>query len=93
MHVNNWFLSNRIKINTNKSNFIVYSYRKNILILPDKMNGFDNFIIQTNSSNFLVITIDKHLNFGEHIMLTMFHQKYLNQWKYYTGLILFFLLL
>ena len=63
--MNNWLLSNRIKINRNKSNFIVYSHRKNIIILPIKM--VDNFIIQTNSSKFLGITIDKHFNFGEYI--------------------------
>ena len=48
IHINNWLISNRIKIDTNKSNFIVYSYRKNILIPPFKMG--DKFIIKPNSS-------------------------------------------
>ena len=50
-------------MNTNESNFILYSYRENILIPSIKL--YDNFIIQTNSLKFLGITIDKHL--GEHI--------------------------
>ena len=70
--INNWLPSNRIIINTNKSTFIVYSYRKNILIPPIKMS--DNLIIQTTDQSFLVsllinIQILKNI-------LTMFPQKY-----------------
>ena len=64
IHTNIWLLSN-IKMNTNESNFILYSYRNNILIPTIKMG--DNFISQTYRSRFLGVIYDEHLNFGEHI--------------------------
>ena len=65
VNINNWISSNRIKINTNKSNFIIFSYRKKVEI--EQIPFHDSFIHSTNSTKFLGIIIDKNLIFRDHI--------------------------
>ena len=63
--INNWLSLNKIKINTEKSHFIVFSYRKNLIIPPIRFG--DGFINQCSSTKFLGIIIDQNLNFKPHI--------------------------
>ena len=63
--VNNWLINNKIKVNHNKSKFILFSYRRN-LILPNIYLG-NNIISETETTKFLGIIIDKKLNFKAHI--------------------------
>ena len=63
--INDWLLSNRIKVNTQKSHFLIFSYRKKITLNPIKFG--ENFLSQCESTKFLGIYIDDHLTFKEHI--------------------------
>ena len=63
--INSWLLLNKIAINSEKSNFIVFSYRKNISISPVPFGNC--FINQTSNTKFLGIIIDKNLKFVSHI--------------------------
>ena len=63
--INIWLINNKIKVNHNKSKFILFSYRKN-LILPN-INLGNNIISETDSTKFLGIIIDKKLNFKAHV--------------------------
>ena len=60
----NWLISNRLKVNSQKSNFIIFSYRKNLNLSPIKFG--DNLLTQVDSTKFLGIYIDEHLNFKLH---------------------------
>ena len=63
--INDWLLLNRIKVNSQKSHFLIFSYRKKINLNPIKFG--DNFLSQCESTKFLGIYIDDHLTFKEHI--------------------------
>ena len=63
--VDEWLLVNRLKLNTNKSHFITFSYRKNTSIRP--INVGNNFIKEVNTTTFLGIILDKKLSFRDHI--------------------------
>ena len=66
--VNNWLSANKLAINHSKTQFIVFSYRKNILIR--NLSFGNDTIQQTDSTKFLGIIIDKHLKFDEQILAT-----------------------
>ena len=59
-----WLLSNRLKVNADKSNFIIFSYRKNLNL--DPLNFGNHLLTQVESTKFLGIFIDEHLNFKTH---------------------------
>ena len=65
ININNWINSNKIKLNSDKSNFIMFSYRKNIEI--NQIQFGNSYIRKTDSTKFLGIVIDKNLTFKEHI--------------------------
>ena len=56
--VNQWLSLNRIKVNSTKSNFMIFSYRKNMKI--DHVNFGTNRLFQVHSTKFLGIYIDEH---------------------------------
>ena len=63
--IHSWLNANRLKLNSDKSHFICFSYRKNINMRPIKIgNGTIN---EVNSTKFLGLILDKNLNFKEHI--------------------------
>lgn len=62
--VNEWLLSNRIKVNAQKSNFMIFSYRKILKLTPIKFGDYS--LNQVESTKFLGIHIDEHLNFKLH---------------------------
>ena len=60
-----WLKANRIKINTAKSNFIAFSYRRSIDIGPIPFGH--SSINQTNSTKFLGLTLEQNLSYRKHI--------------------------
>ena len=63
--LNTWLITNRIKINIDKSKFICFSYRKSIQSRPLKLG--DSFIQETDQTKFLGLILDKNLKFKSHI--------------------------
>ena len=61
----NWLNANRLQLNSDKSHFICFSYRKNINLPPIKIGN--NIISEVESTKFLGIILDKNLNFKEEI--------------------------
>ena len=62
-----WLLENKIKVNSDKSKFIIFRYK----FLPIQINPIplgDGFICQTSSIKFLGLLLDQNLNFNDHIM-------------------------
>ena len=62
-----WLLENKIKVNSDKSKFIVFRYK----FLPIQINPLpfgDGFISQTSCIKFLGLLLDQNLNFSDHIM-------------------------
>ena len=62
--ISNWLISNRLKLNSEKSNFIAFSLRGTIQLPP--INLGNNFIRQTDHTKFLGLYIDQNLNFKHH---------------------------
>ena len=60
-----WLKMNKIKINYDKSKFIVFSYGKKYFLQNLKFG--DGVISSTDSTRFLGIVIDKNLNFKAHV--------------------------
>ena len=63
--VNNWLLLNRIKINAQKSHFLIFSYRKELTLGQLKFG--ESFLTQFRSTKFLGKIIDDHLTFKIHV--------------------------
>ena len=63
--VYNWLVMNKIKINYDKSKFIVYSYRKRYELGPLKFGNSQ--LHSTDNTKFLGLIIDKNLNFKAHV--------------------------
>ena len=63
--IQNWTNKNRIKINSDKSHLITFSYRKNIEVGRVKLG--ESFIDEINCTKFLGLHIDRNLNFKKHI--------------------------
>ena len=63
--VANWLKQNKLSINHKKTQFIVFSYRKNIVMRDIKFGS--DLVKQTNSTKFLGIQIDEHLKFDKQI--------------------------
>ena len=65
--VSDWLQDNKIKINCEKSKFIVFSYRKNHNL---NFIRFGNSVIRATSKiKFLGVTIDENLKFKDHVNL------------------------
>ena len=60
-----WLSTNKLKVNFNKTKFIIFNYRKNIAIESIKFANHD--IERTRSIKFLGIIIDENLSFKNHI--------------------------
>ena len=65
--INDWLIKNKIQININKSKYILFSYRKNIFLPSIFFN--QQLLTNTESIKFLGITLDKNLNFRDHLNL------------------------
>ena len=60
-----WLKSNKIKVNCQKSNFMIYSYLKQSQLPP--LTFGNNLISETEATKFLGIYIDKDLSFRRHV--------------------------
>src|SRR6218665_2506811 len=66
-----WFRTNRLSVNTNKSCFIIFrSYNKNMKVANNNIMIAGNYIEQVKSTKFLGLYIDEHLTWNEHIKVT-----------------------
>ena len=65
IQIDKWLRSNKLQINAEKSNFIVYSYRNSLDLRP--VNLGHNIILQARSTKFLGLYLDEHLRFTNHI--------------------------
>src|SRR6218665_2650807 len=66
-----WFRTNRLSVNTNKSCFIIFrSYNKNMKVANNNIMIAGNNIEQVKSTKFLGLYIDEHLTWNEHIKVT-----------------------
>lgn len=64
-HLNHWLISNKIRVNTDKTNFIVFSNRGKVCLSNVKIGS--GVISQTDCSKFLGVHLDQHLKFDSHI--------------------------
>ena len=60
-----WLNANQIKLNIEKSTFLVFSYMKSINLPPILINQC--ILAESNHTKFLGLTIDNRLNFAPHI--------------------------
>ena len=67
INVHFWLVQNRIKINYDKTKFIIFNYRKSINISSLDFSGHQ--IERTDSIKFLGMIIDEKLSFKKHINL------------------------
>ena len=65
VHVDNWLTANKIKINIDKSKFMIFSYQSPMRI--DLIKFGSGTIASTSTIKFLGVTIDQNLNFKEHV--------------------------
>ena len=66
--LNEWFTSNKMTLNTDKSTFTIFkSSRKIIPNLPDSIKFLDCEIKRTPSIKFLGLTLDENLTWNQHI--------------------------
>ena len=64
-----WFKSNKLTLNAEKSNFVVFrSKRKNLTNIPDQLQFENQKIDRKNSVKYLGVTLDEHLTWNEHIL-------------------------
>ena len=61
-HLNEWFKDNKLTLNSEKSNFIIFRSRQNKLTnLPDQINFENACIIRSDSAKYLGVILDEHL--------------------------------
>ena len=66
--MNAWFIANKLTLNTNKSNFIVFKSRySKVNNIPDKLKFDKSEISRSETIKYLGLTLDEHLNFNQHI--------------------------
>jgi len=65
VNVNSWLKANKICINANKTKYILFTYRKNIVLPPILINN--DRIGEVNHIKFLGILFDKNLTFKNHV--------------------------
>jgi len=65
-NLDHWLSSNEIKINTNKTNYIIFSYSSNVPVHGDIKIG-EAIIHQTETTKCLGVHLDQNLRFHHHI--------------------------
>mgnify|MGYP001950330936 CR=1 FL=1 len=64
-NVHHWLCSNKISLNKKKTNYMLFTYNKNVTINEIKIGN--NIILETVCAKFLGIHVDHHLTFKYHI--------------------------
>ena len=68
MQLHNWFHANKLTLNTNKSNFVIFrSPRHNIINVPEKISFLNTEIVRANQVKYLGLILDENLNWNAHI--------------------------
>ena len=62
-----WFCANKLSLNVNKTNFLVFSPKEKIISNEMTINLGDQIIRRVNNAKFLGIHIDDELQWGAHI--------------------------
>ena len=65
LNVQKWLTCNRLKLNSEKSHFIQFSYRSQTVLRPIKL--CNNFIYEKEKTKFLGMVLDRHLRFDDHV--------------------------
>jgi len=70
MQLHQWFKSNKLTLNAEKSNFVVFrsKRKKNLNDIPDQLQFENQKISRNNSVKYLGVTLDEHLTWNEHII-------------------------
>jgi len=63
--VYDWLIANKISVNTEKTKFIIFSYKNTPIISPIFLGNSQ--ITETSSMKFLGVTLDKHITFKYHV--------------------------
>ena len=67
-HLNMWFKANRLTLNSEKSNFVVFRSRQNkITNLPGQIHFENTCINRSESAKYLGVILDEHLTWNQHI--------------------------
>ena len=67
-HLHNWFEANKLTLNSDKSNFIVFRSRHNKMTnLPDQIHFENACIKQSESAKYLGVILDEHLTWNQQI--------------------------
>jgi len=68
--LNHWFKANKLSLNVNKSNYILFASSQKLLPQDKEIIQIDNILIpQVDAVKFLGIYIDQHINWSVHINL------------------------
>src|ERR1043165_3670649 len=65
--INNWFNANKLTLNTDKTNFIIFKSHRKIKPLNWSLSLNSSPIAQVDSTKFLGVFIDQHLTWKTHI--------------------------
>lgn len=63
--INDWLSANRIRLNVDKTKYMVFSYRGDYNLPPIKTG--ESTIENTDCSKFLGVFVDRHLSFCDHV--------------------------
>ena len=66
-NITNWTVSNRLTINTSKTEMLFFSNRRNVLINDEQINLNGDWIKFVDHARFLGVRIDDKINFRYHI--------------------------
>ena len=66
--LNDWFKANKLTLNSEKSNFIIFRSRQNkITNLPEQISFQNSSISRSTSAKYLGVILDEHLLWTQHI--------------------------
>src|ERR1043165_4639117 len=65
--VNNWFSANRLTLNIDKTNFILFRSHRKITPIDITLEMAGSPLSQVESVKFLGVTVDSHLSWRDHI--------------------------
>ena len=69
MQLHQWFKSNKLTLNAEKSNFVVFrSKRKNLNNIPDQLQFENQKISRNDSVKYLGVTLDELFTWNKHIL-------------------------
>ena len=70
VNVSSWLIANKLSPNVSKSNFIIFNSMKKKIDHSFNIKILNNSLEEKNSTKYLGVIIDKHLNWASHIHYT-----------------------